>query len=78
MVARMAEAKSNSTGDLKDFKAAGMAYEGAAAHLPEVWVALRASLRSVLEHVTLADLASGRLPAVVKDRTKAKDSWRAH
>ena len=55
-----------------------LAYEGAASHLPEVWVALRASLRSVLEHVTLADLASGKLPAVVKDRTKVKDSWRAH
>jgi Rrf2 family protein len=53
-------------------------YEGAAEHLPEVWVALRASLRSVLEHVTLADLASGKLPKVVKDLTRPKDSWRAH
>ena len=53
-------------------------YEGAAEHLPEVWVALRASLRSVLEHVTLADLASGKLPKVVKDWTRVKDSWRAH
>jgi hypothetical protein len=32
----------------------------------------------VLEHVTLADLASGKLPAVVKERTRVKDSWRAH
>jgi len=55
-----------------------LSYEGAAKHLPEVWVALRASLRSVLEHVTLADLASGRLPAVVKERTRGKDAWRAH
>jgi len=55
-----------------------LTYEGAAAHLPDVWIALRASLRSVLEHVTLADLASGKLPAVVKERTKIKDSWRAH
>jgi Rrf2 family protein len=53
-------------------------YDGAAAHLPDVWVALRASLRSVLEHVTLDDLASGKLPTVVKERTKIKDSWRAH
>ena len=42
-------------------------YGGAAERLPEVWVALRASLRDVLEHVTLADIASGRLPAVVKE-----------
>ena len=55
-----------------------LSYEGAAEVLPEVWVALRASLRSVLEGVTLADIASGKLPAVVKDRTKVKDSWKAH
>ena len=53
-------------------------YGGAAERLPEVWVALRSSLRDVLEHVTLADIARGRLPAAVKDRTRAKDAWRAH
>jgi len=53
-------------------------YSGAAEHLPEVWVALRASLRSVLEQVTLADLASGKLPKLVKDLTRPKDAWRAH
>ena len=30
-----------------------------------VWIAVRASLRSVLETVTIADLASGKLPASV-------------
>jgi len=55
-----------------------LAYGGAAERLPEVWVALRASLRDVLEHVTLADIARGRLPAVVKEHTRAKDAWRAH
>jgi Rrf2 family protein len=53
-------------------------YSGAATALPEVWVALRASLRDVLEHVTLADIARGRLPAAVKQRTRAKDAWRKH
>jgi Rrf2 family protein len=55
-----------------------LAYGGAAERLPEVWVALRASLRDVLEHVTIADVARGRLPAVVKERTRPKDAWRAH
>jgi Rrf2 family protein len=55
-----------------------LAYGGAAERLPDVWVALRASLRDVLEHVTLADIARGRLPAVVKDRTRSRDAWRAH
>src|SRR3954464_2223835 len=31
-------------------------YRGNAEHLQEVWIAVRASLRSVLEEVTLADL----------------------
>jgi len=53
-------------------------YRGAAAKLPEVWVALRASLRDVLEQVSLADIARGRLPAAVRDRTRTKDAWRAH
>lgn len=55
-----------------------LVYGGAAERLPEVWVALRANLRDVLEHVTLADIARGRLPAVVKDATRPKDAWRAH
>ena len=44
-----------------------VSYEGAAAQLSDVWLALRVSLRSVLEHVTVADVASGPLPAAVAD-----------
>jgi Rrf2 family protein len=55
-----------------------LAYHGTSEKLPEVWVALRASLRDVLEHVTLADIARGRLPKAVKDRTRLKDAWRPH
>ena len=55
-----------------------LAYEGAATRLPEVWVALRASLRDVLEHVTIGDIAHGKLPPAVKDRVRAKDAWRPH
>ena len=43
-----------------------VAYQGSAEKLRDVWVAVRASLRSVLENVTLADLARGELPAAVK------------
>ena len=41
-------------------------YLGPAARLADVWIAARASLRDVLERVTLADLAAGRLPAQVE------------
>ena len=46
-----------------------LAFEGTAEPLRDVWVAVRASLRDVLEHVTLADLASGALPEAVRART---------
>jgi len=44
-----------------------LSYPGPARHLKEVWMAVRASLRSVLETTTLADLAAGHLPDEVKD-----------
>jgi Rrf2 family protein len=53
-------------------------YSGAAARLPEVWVALRANVRAVLERVTLADLAGGELPERVADLTSADDAWQPH
>jgi Rrf2 family protein len=50
-------------------------YEGAAERLREVWVAVRVSLRSVLEHVTLADLARGELPERIEELTRDPDAW---
>jgi Rrf2 family protein len=38
-----------------------LTYPGPAKRVVDVWIAARASLRTVLEHVTLADLASGKL-----------------
>ena len=42
-----------------------VSYPGAAEPLKEIWIAVRASLRAVLERVTLADLATGDLPGDV-------------
>ncbi len=39
-----------------------VAYAGAAQPLQDVWIAVRAALRNVTEHVTLADLAGGHVP----------------
>ena len=52
-----------------------LAYEGAAVPLQEVWIAVRASLRRVLDAVTLADIVSGRLPDVVSALTADADAW---
>jgi Rrf2 family protein len=52
-----------------------VSYRGAAENLQTVWIALRASMRSVLDEVTLADVAAGRIPARVKRLTEAPDAW---
>ena len=53
-------------------------FKGRSEPLREVWVAVRASLRSVLEEVTLADVATGELPANVRALTEAPDAWVSH
>lgn len=50
-------------------------YPGEAKVLQTLWIATRASLRSVLEEVTLADLASGHLPQRVDDLTASDGAW---
>jgi len=52
-------------------------YGGAAAHLQQVWVAARASLRRVLERVTLEDVVLGRLPDSVLELIEDPDVWSA-
>ena len=53
-------------------------YAGPAGRLREVWIAVRASLRSVLEETTLADLARGELPPEVEALTRDPDAWSPH
>jgi Rrf2 family protein len=53
-------------------------YEGSAAKLVDVWVAVRASLRSVLEQVTLADVVSGKLPPSVAKLAADPEAWQPH
>jgi Rrf2 family protein len=52
-----------------------LSYEGTATPMKDVWIAVRSSLRSVLEHTTLADVAGGELPAAVTDATGDPDAW---
>jgi Rrf2 family protein len=52
-----------------------VAYAGAAESLASVWIAVRASLRSVVERVTLADVAGGRLPARVVKLADDPEAW---
>jgi Rrf2 family protein len=53
-------------------------YRGAAEPLREAWIAVRANLRAVLETVTLADLATGRLPDEVAAIAADPEAWQPH
>jgi Rrf2 family protein len=50
-------------------------YSGSAESLQQVWIALRANLRKVLEHVTVADVAAGNLPGDVLALTREEEAW---
>jgi Rrf2 family protein len=52
-----------------------LAYDGAAEHLKTVWIAVRASLRSVVDELSLADVVAGRLPTDIKRLIDAPDAW---
>src|SRR5689334_3371998 len=50
-------------------------YPGSSAALPRVWIAVRASLRNVVERVSLADVASGELPTAIEKLTEDPQAW---
>jgi DNA-binding IscR family transcriptional regulator len=50
-------------------------FHGSSEPLRDVWVAVRAALRSVLERVSVADVASGNLPDHVKELLATEDAW---
>jgi Rrf2 family protein len=52
-----------------------VAYPGAAENLQTVWIAVRASMRAVVDETTLDDVVSGRLPDSVRRLTEAPDAW---
>jgi DNA-binding IscR family transcriptional regulator len=55
-----------------------VSYDGAARGLRDVWIAVRANLRSVLEAVTLADLAQDELPPAIAELTRDPEAWVSH
>lgn len=51
-------------------------YEGRSEHIRDVWVATRAALRDVLEHVSLAEIESGNLPYAVTAHLASPGAWK--
>lgn len=64
--------------NVRGIRSEQVVYHGSAEPLRDVWVAVRASLRSVLEGVTLADLARRQLPAPVAKLAADPDAWAPH
>jgi Rrf2 family protein len=50
-------------------------FKGTAEPLRDVWIAVRASVRRVLEEVSLADVAAGTVPTRVTDLTTDPGAW---
>jgi Rrf2 family protein len=56
-------------------RAENLEYPEGTGGLQELWIAVRAALRSVLEHTTLADVADNDLPDTVRRLTADPDAW---
>ncbi|MET0899765.1 MAG: RrF2 family transcriptional regulator [Mycobacterium sp.] len=66
---------------VRDIGLGDLPYSGPTAALTDVWRALRASMRSVLEETTLADVATGALPLHViglADDYREQETARGH
>jgi Rrf2 family protein len=55
-----------------------VSYNERADALQRVWIAARHSLRDVFEQVSVADLATGKLPPPVAALTEDEDAWQPH
>jgi DNA-binding IscR family transcriptional regulator len=51
-----------------------MHYAGPAEQLAPVWIALRASVRSVLEQVTLQEVVDGKIPPEIAELARDPDA----
>ena len=61
--------------NIQDLAPEATKYPGDAEHLRDVWIAVRASLRRVLERVTIADLRDGEIPEEVLELTQDEGAW---
>src|SRR5215208_2920419 len=61
--------------NVQDWAPEDTEYPGPAERLRDVWIAVRANLRAVLEQVTLADVCGDDLPEPVGRLVKDPDAW---
>lgn len=61
--------------EIRGLRAHETTYANVAEHLPELWVAVRAALREVLDETTLADVLHGTFRPEVRRLLDAPDAW---
>lgn len=61
--------------NVRGLRPESLEYIGPATSLLPVWIALRANMRAVLEHVTLEDVCSGELPENITTLTADPEAW---
>jgi Rrf2 family protein len=74
-VAQVMRALEGPLADVRGQRPEHIDYVGPAEHLQEVWIAVRAALRSVVEKVTLDDIVRGEFPAEVTKRLAEPGAW---
>ncbi len=77
-VAELIRAVEGPLANVRGLRPEEVEFEGKAIPLQRMWVSVRASLRSVLEAVTVADLVSGKLPPDVDALADDPDAWEPH
>jgi Rrf2 family protein len=63
---------------IRDTRPESLDYGGVAAPLKDVFIALRAHMREVLESVTLADLVAGELPEQITSALEKPEAYQPH
>jgi Rrf2 family protein len=64
-VADVVRATDGPLAEVRGLRPEEVSYDGAAEHLQSVWLAVRISLRNVLENLTLDQVATGKLPRTI-------------
>ena len=78
MLADVIRAMEGPLANVHEVRPEEISYKGPAEALQQVWVAVRANLRAVLESVSLEDLAKGNLPKAVKALASDPEAWVPH
>ena len=77
MIADVIRAVEGPLANIHDISPEATEYPGNAEHLRDVWVAVRANLREVLEKVSIADVCTGNLPPAVTKLLEDPGAWEA-